>query len=179
MPKFKVKGFKVKGFKVKGFKVKGFECVSGGSMPYYRNSEGKLMFLFQKKFNHKWPNIFQYEDWGGKSSKEDSCIEDCIARETDEETNKVLDRGEILKYLKGKNKVLMVNRGCKYAIAFIPLPSQIDTEAFGTYEITPDNYRINRIAEWVPADDIWNMDKKICHPRIRNLLKKILIYKSI
>lgn len=154
------------------FKINGFDCVSAGVLPYFINSKGEVYLLMQKRFNHRWPEIYSYEDWGGKSNDEDECIEMTAAREAEEETNHVLDFLETFKLLKSKNCVQLLNKGCKYVLFLFSI-EMIDSDSFGTYEISPEGYRINRVAEWIPLQKVLKLDKKMCHARIRNLLKII------
>ena len=46
----------------------------------------------------------KYEDFGGKTDKIDTCIEDTIAREAEEESNKIFKKSNVYNIIKPKNK---------------------------------------------------------------------------
>jgi hypothetical protein len=161
MPKFIIHGTK--------------EVVSAGIIFYCSTTK---KFLLQKKFHHKYPEIWHYEDWGGKSSEDDQTIYDTATREAIEETNGIFDYNTLAGLLNHPKTKMFVNRGCKYAIFYAPLKyddfKTID-EQIGAYEFTPGGFKINRVAEWVDSEFIININntnkQKILHPRMSNITK--------
>jgi 8-oxo-dGTP pyrophosphatase MutT (NUDIX family) len=158
MPKFIVHGDK--------------EVVSAGIIFYCPKTK---KFLLQKKFNHKYPEIWHYEDWGGKSNPSDQNIYDTAIREAYEETSGVFEHNFLYNLLNHTKSRMFVNRGCKYALFYVPLEYKNSNleDQIGDYEFTPGGFKINRVAEWVDYQYILNIDKnkKILHPRMANITK--------
>lgn len=93
----------------------------------------------------------KYEDFGGKTDIIDSCIDDTVIREADEESNGVIDKESITKRIKNSNPVYC-NRS-KYLVYVIRVNKYYNPTEFGDREIH-DN--IPRTVEWVKHSDLWN-----------------------
>lgn len=117
---------------------KELEIKAGGVIFYHIDSENHLKFLMIK-------NRGKYEDFGGKTEKVDTCIEDTISREVDEESNSIFKKSDVKKGLKNNSSIYTNNS--KYLLYFYKLDTDDYTsEMFGDIE-TYEN--IPRTVEWV------------------------------
>jgi len=107
-------------------------------------------FLMSKSNTRtKDPNVYIYEDFGGRIDKTDKSIEDVIAREAYEESNGILEKDYILSLVK-KSSILYKNYG-KYGVYICETENDYNCDDFGTVE-KHDN--INRTVEWVSFDTL-------------------------
>jgi hypothetical protein len=93
-----------------------------------------------------------YEDLGGRTSEGDTCIQDTIAREIEEESNKIFKRDDIKKRLKNQSHVYIPN--CKYLLYFLKATdeeAQLKKSDFGKLEIY-DN--LERTISWLSSNKI-------------------------
>jgi hypothetical protein len=147
------------------FLIKNRVYVSAGVLPYTIDSVGTYYFLLQRLTNEdrKWT----YEDFGGRSKKEDTCIKDVAFRECHEETNNLepftpdfLDR-----QLKDKRSVIYRINECKYMMYFIYVPPELkedlDLDKFG---IKNDDEQF-RVLEWISYKSLMEIDDGEFQPR--------------
>jgi len=117
---------------------KELEIKAGGVIFYHIDSENHLKFLMIKSRG-------KYEDFGGKTEKVDTCIEDTVSREVDEESNSIFKKSDVKKCLE-KNSPIYTNNS-KYLLYFYELDNDDYTsEMFGDKEIYEN---IPRTVEWV------------------------------
>ena len=107
-----------------------------------------------------------YEDFGGKTDLKDNNINETICREANEETNGVLNKNDIMKYLKS-GKYIYFKRG-KYLLNISRTSEEFNIDDFGSSE---NNSDINRTILWVNLKEF----KKKLHFR----LKFKLFYKTL
>lgn len=88
-----------------------------------------------------------YEDFGGCTDLIDNNIIDTISREVAEESNNIFDKCELKEKL--KTLIPIYIKHCKYALYFVELEKDYDTQLFGNTEIH-DN--IQRTVEWISRD---------------------------
>jgi len=141
--------------------------IKAGGIIFYRFNKitNKTEFLLIKCNN-------KYEDFGGKTDPQDTCIEETVAREAEEESNKIFSKCDILKNI---NKIDAVYSKCsKYLIYFIRTDTDYRPEDFGTIEIFE---QIPRTVEWVPYSRMKRnkFSKKNLHIRLlfNDFFKKI------
>ena len=134
------------------FYIDGFELRAGGVL-FYRTIKDKKEVLLIKK-GERW------EDIGGKTDLGDTCIEETVAREVEEETNSVIKKQYIRKQ---PDTGFPLYSKTKYALYFIKANQyerKLCTEDFGTTEFM-DN--ISRTLHWVPIE---NLKTITLHPRL-------------
>jgi len=140
---------------------------AGGVILYKRTNNNNIEILLIKKIIG---NISQYEDIGGKTDSLDSNILDTISRETEEETNNVINKNIIKNQL--INSKLIYSYKSKYVVAFVKANKyerKLNSDLFGTEE-THD--KIIRTIHWVNINEI--LENKIClHPRLRMMIKEL------
>lgn len=102
-----------------------------------------------------------YEDFGGRTDNIDTCIEDTVAREAEEESNGVLTREYVRMQL--DNGKIFYNSPSKYIVYIAEITENFDPESFGDIEIH-DN--IKRTVEWIPLEKILDGEVSI-NPRIQ------------
>lgn len=117
--------------------------VKAGGVIFYHIDENNVLSLLLIKNRNK------YEDFGGKTDSVDSCYQDTVAREVEEESNGYFKKDYILKEIKNKQPIYTKNS--KYIIYFIELNEYIDPTIFGDKEIYEN---IPRTVEWVRAIDL-------------------------
>lgn len=119
-----------------------------------------------------------YEDIGGRTDNNDDNIYDTVAREVEEETNKVITYDSIVDRLSDAKYVYFSQS--KYIIFIVEATkkeSKLDSEVFGDTEIH-DN--ISRSIQWVPLDTIletsvikYKLNYRMKNPHLFNKLKNI------
>ena len=117
---------------------------AGGSLLYKVNHTTKDIDLLLIRNTQK----DKYEDFGGRVDDQDTCIKETIAREVEEESNRIFKRKNVVKKLRTKNSVYFKNS--KYVIFITALSKRhlnIDVSKFGSRE-THDC--LDRTVEWVP-----------------------------
>ena len=106
----------------------------------------------------------RYEDFGGKTDIVDSCIDDTVIRETDEESNGVLNSDSISNKIKNSKPVYC--HWSKYLVHIIKINKKYESDVFGDRELH-DN--IPRTVEWVKHSHIWKnrYSKDFLHMRLQ------------
>lgn len=140
------------------FKNQPKRFIRAGGFIYYRvNDYNEPEFLMIKYRG-------RYEDFGGKTDACDTCIEDTVAREADEESNGIFKKKEILRIL--KKKVGTYCRHSKYIVYICKSNKNFNPEDFGEREYH-DN--IPRTVEWIPYKKLIDKDfiKQNLHIRLR------------
>jgi len=123
---------------------------------------GVILYHGKKLLLQKIEGRDFWEDFGGKTDKEDKDIITTAFRECSEESNKVLNKEfleELIKLNKKKCYYLLQNNTYFIYVIYVPrvVKDKLDSEIFGEKEFH-DNIR--RKVEWVDKDvDL--------HPRIR------------
>jgi hypothetical protein len=140
---------------------------AGGVILYKRTNNNNIEVLLIKKIID---NTCRYEDIGGKTDSSDINIFDTISRETEEETNNVINKNIIKTQLINSN--LIYSYKSKYVVAFTKANKyerKLNTDLFGTEE-THD--KIIRTIHWVNINNI--LENKIClHPRLKMMLSDL------
>ena len=123
------------------------EIKAGGVVFYfYDKKKHELKFLMIKNRN-------KYEDFGGKTDKKDSCIEETISREVEEESNSIFSQSKTLERIKKKQPLYTPNS--KYLLYFCRLKKSehFNPIIFGDKEIYEN---IPRTVEWVSYNQLKN-----------------------
>ncbi len=109
-------------------------------------------------------NRGKYEDFGGRTEMVDSCIEETICREADEESNGIFPKDYMIKLIK-KIKPVYCSKS-KYMIYFIKTNKEYNPVEFGDWEIHDG---IPRTVEWVKISKLLDKDfvKKNLHIRLK------------
>lgn len=139
--------------------------IRAGGVIFYYFSE-KTVELLMIKHN----NI--YEDFGGKTDKQDKTFIDTVSREVDEESNGIFKKEEIEKKIKDKKPVY--TKCSKYILYFIELDDKIDSKKFGTKEFTDNIYRT---VKWIDINKFNN--KKFVKENLNIRLKFKDFFKKI
>jgi ADP-ribose pyrophosphatase YjhB (NUDIX family) len=134
------------------FYIDGFELRAGGVL-FYRTIQDKKELLLIKKGE-------QYEDIGGKTDIGDTCIQDTVSREVEEETNSVIKKQYIRKQLDQGHPFYSKTKYALYFIKANKYERKLCTEDFGDKEI---NDNIVRTLHWIPLTDVPNVT---LHPRL-------------
>lgn len=119
--------------------------IRAGGILYYKFTEAKDdILLLMINCNG------MYEDFGGKTDKNDECIEDTIAREAEEESNNIFVKYEVYRKIVFDRPVYSWR--LKYAVFIedikeLEIDHEPTPEEFGTYE---NHAQINRTVVWVP-----------------------------
>lgn len=147
------------------------EEVRAGGILFYKYNDDMTNFdllLINSRNN--------YEDFGGCTDNDDENILDTVAREVEEESNKIFKKKFIMDKIKETEPVYI--KHCKYALYFIELDEYYDPVDFGDREIH-DN--IARTVEWVSYDSFSDQDFinklnfRLKSYNVLNYLKKINI----
>ena len=140
----------------KKIKFKGKDFFGGGVILYH----GKKLLLQKVDDKPYW------EDFGGKTDREDNTIIDTAFRECEEESNKVLNKEFLESQIKlNKEKCYYMLNNNKYFVYMIYVSRKcknyLTPELFGDIEC---HDKIKRKVEWVVKNE-----KLEIHPRIINL----------
>jgi len=138
---------------------------AGGVIFYYIDENMMVRFLLLHSRG-------RYEDFGGKTDIKDTCYEDTVAREVEEESNNIFKKEDIKKKIKDLEPIY--TKHSKYIIYFIKLDSDIDSALFGDKEIYEN---IPRTVEWVTASELKSSkfikDKLNFRLRFKDFFEKI------
>lgn len=91
----------------------------------------------------KWNGV--YEDFGGKTDKEDMCYQDTVLRETEEESNGILNLYRTYKPVMNNEPVFY--KECKYLTYVLKADIEYYPEEFDDIEYYEN---VARTVEWVP-----------------------------
>lgn len=139
------------------------ELRAGGLIPYRFNTESNEYDFLMIKSRGK------YEDFGGRTDMRDKCIEDTVAREVEEESNKIIKKGEINKIIKDPSfpeKHKLYTKYSKYIVYLIETKKNYNPKKFGTKEFHDNIYRT---VEWVPYSKL--IDKEFINKQLHFRLK--------
>lgn len=143
------------------FNVNGRSYVSSGVLFFTEDKEGNIYFMLQKITGHSWI----YEDFGGKSSEEDTSIKDVAFRECCEELNN--EAGITMDFLRSKKAIEYLIPQSKYVLYLIELPysfkETVDMSVFGDKEILCE---VPRTVTWLSYRDLMNCYDNEIHPRL-------------
>ena len=104
-----------------------------------------------------------YEDFGGKTDGKDKTIINTIAREANEESNRIFNENELLTYL--KNNTGIYNKSSKYIVFFIKTDKGYNPKEFGDIELFEN---IERTVEWVSYKQLQELiNQKKLHIRLK------------
>jgi 8-oxo-dGTP pyrophosphatase MutT (NUDIX family) len=144
---------------------------AGGVIIYRKTKEGKIELLLINSETRK-----KYEDIGGSTDEKDENIKMTIAREVEEETNKVISYGSMYRRL-CENPPFIYSKNSKYIVYIIkasPTEEKLESELFGNREIHDD---IPRVIDWLPLSTFLHKDTiaKEINYRLKNynLFKKL------
>jgi hypothetical protein len=141
--------------------------IRAGGLILYRYDTNMEEFCFLMiKSNGK------YEDFGGRTEKVDSSIEDTICREADEESNGILRMKKMLDLVENEQPIYC-NKS-KYMVYIIHISEYYNPKNFGVREFHDD---IPRTVEWVPISKI--LDKKFVKYKLHIRLKFMFFFKKI
>lgn len=133
--------------------------IRAGGVIFFRRV-GKSVQLLMIKCRNKSGKM-EYEDFGGRTEKGDSSIEETVAREVDEESNGIFSRDDIQKQLlTATSKYNLISKYCLY---LLELTEYIDPKEFGDIEIYE---QIPRTVEWVNLNKIGKIP---LHIRLKSL----------
>lgn len=120
--------------------------VSACGCLFYRKQSQELLLISYVDPN--WPN---YDDFGGTVDSNDNSVYDTIIRETEEETNGVISKSDMLKIIKNKNYSQFYNQFCKYFFIAVNVDENFhpNTDIFGDLEKTDC---IQRTIKWIKYD---------------------------
>jgi hypothetical protein len=132
------------------------EPIRAGGIIFYYKSDSKSDSKSDLKSDSTYKLLLQYttrtirkvernvyEDIGGKTDIVDKCIKDVLTREVVEETNDVITKADLIKYL-SKEYVYIYIPECKYYLALIPADIDlinINRYKFGKVEKTTGKIR--------------------------------------
>lgn len=116
------------------------------------------------------------EDFGGKTEPKDKNIYDTVAREVEEESNRIFNFNDIRNKIEDENYIYIP--WSKYALFFIELDKYYDIKIFGNKE---EYENINRTVEWVTLDEFLSRKKnfRLIGKSVRYKIKDILSSKKI
>jgi hypothetical protein len=122
-----------------------------GCLFYKIDNAGSKQLLLIKYEDPRWTRL---DDFGGRVDLADTCVDDCIIRETIEESNNQIN-DEIMKKLLQVEHRTFYNPKSKYYSVLIKVDAAFfpDGRIFGDLEIT-DN--IKRTINWYKYSDIKN-----------------------
>ncbi len=125
---------------------------AGGVIFYYQDSLTKNIKMLMQYTEKIKDNVKRnlYEDIGGKTDEVDTCINDTIIREVIEETNSVISKDILIKYLEKENHILYLKHS-KYYLVLINVDDDIkiiDKRAFGKIENSTNK---KRMFYWIDA----------------------------
>lgn len=139
--------------------------VSAGVILYTINPESQnCSFLLQRSSRNSW----EYEDFGGKSDKEDKSILDVALRECREELNFEggITEEFLLTQLNDRRSFEYLVPSCKYVLYMIYVPFEfktaMDMSVFGTYEKLD---QIRRDVLWMSYKQLNELSHNDLHPR--------------
>ena len=136
------------------------EIKAGGVMFYYYNRKKNTIYFLMIK------NEKAYEDFGGKTEKQDNHIDDTVCREVAEESNFIFTEDYVNKKI--KTGVSLYTKRSKYLLYFCKLEESeyMNPTIFGNKEIYEN---INRTVEWIPYSSLMNNDfiKNKLNPRLK------------
>lgn len=92
---------------------------AGGIIFYYKSGLSYKLLLQYTTRIIKTVERNVYEDIGGKTDINDKSIKDVLIREVFEETNKVITKEDLIKYLSKEYDYIYIPE-CKYYLALIP-----------------------------------------------------------
>ena len=141
--------------------------VSAGGLILYRikNNELQLLLAYNREKN---------EDLGGTAEDKDIDIYHTIAREANEESNRLINEKSVLERI--KNAEYIISKTSKYMLFIIPAnedEAKLKSKDFGDKEIHDD---FSRTISWVPVSEFLNSEtiKNKLNFRLKN--KKIFDY---
>ena len=142
--------------------------IKAGGILFYRIKNDNIDLLLIKRNN-------KYEDFGGKVDEEDNNIEETIAREVEEESNKIFKKENIINILKDNIENYYYNKTSKYLLYLVKLNSDFDTnvDKFGNME---NHDKIFRRVEYVKLETFLDKEfqNNICFRlKIYSLLNKL------
>lgn len=123
--------------------------IKAGGILFYKIEDNSVKFLMIR-------NRDRYEDFGGCTDNCDKNIQDTIAREVEEESNKLFSKSNILERM-GKTEPI-INKTSKYLLYILKLVDhelQFTGNEFGTHETHDD---IDRTVEIVDIDKFKDSD---------------------
>lgn len=134
---------------------------AGGVMFYKKNDDNiELLMIHNQERN-------RYEDFGGCTDEKDKSIEETIAREAEEESNKVFKKNDIIQRLRFARSAYC--NSSKYLMYFVQvnnIEAEFTSNQFGDKE-THDN--ISRTIDWYPLEDVLKEDFiQNLNPRVNN-----------
>lgn len=112
---------------------------------FYRRVKGSIQLLLISYADPGWPRL---DDFGGRVDESDESIADAISRETEEETNKVIDSNFMQDLLSDNSNYLdFYNKESKYYVVLIEVDESFhpDTKVFGDFENCD---KISRTIDW-------------------------------
>jgi len=130
--------------------------IRAGGLLLYKIINKKIYFLMLKKSSNKY-----FEDFGGKTDKQDKNILDTIIREVLEETNKVINKNEIKLYL--ENGLSFYFDEGKYVLFVAQTHINYKPHQFGHKEVKEN---IKRNMFWIGYKTFKKQNK--LHSRLRN-----------
>ena len=140
-----------------------YELRAGGLIYYKFNEKTNEYDFLLIKCNNK------YEDFGGRTDMCDKCIEDTVAREAEEESNKIFKKKDVYKKIVDpsfSNNKKLYTKYSKYIVYLIETNKNYDPIKFGTMELH-DN--IPRTVEWISYSTI--TDKEFIKTKLHFRLK--------
>lgn len=149
------------------FEIDGRVYVSAGVMFYTIDKDNGIHFLLQELPPERTGR--RLEDFGGKSNRDDTSIEDVAFRECQEELNFAngIDTPFLKKYLDSDMSYVYRIPENKYVLYLIHLPiefkTSLDLAAFGKKEIHCD---VVRKVRWITYYDMMQGFRSL-HPRLK------------
>ena len=141
-------------------------ALSAGGVIFYKITDGELFLLLSYSRE-------KYEDLGGRCDINDKDIFDTIAREVEEESNKLILRDAVLKRIKNNSKYAICKQS-KYMVHFIKAncsEMKLSTEDFGKVEF---HENLPRTIHWLNVKDVLKeMDKFNFRLRNNNVISLI------
>ena len=123
--------------------------IRAGGVLLYRNNEGSIDLLLVE-------NRGYYEDLGGCTDTDDKDFYDTVARETEEESNKMIKYKSIHKRIRDAAYIYMERS--KYIVFIVEATereSKLKQADFGSKEIHDD---FERTIKWIPMDVFFGQD---------------------
>ncbi len=153
--------------------------ITAGGIIFYRydikTDKVKLLLQFVNRYDkYTKQSKFQFEDIGGRTEDEDTCIQDTIIRELVEETNGLISKDKALSLLENDYGKIYCHHGM-YMMYVVQADSdiiRISTKDYGDKEFHTDK---NRSFSWVDAEHL-NIGGKAFNQRIWFIRKEIMDY---
>ena len=120
--------------------------IRAGGLIYYRVVDDDIEFLMIKCRG-------RYEDFGGCTDAQDTCIQDTVSREACEESNEIFEQDVVFDEIK-KTCGTYYSKS-KYVVYLVKTDIDYNVDDFGDKEIH-DN--IERTVEWVPYSSLKNKE---------------------